>query len=190
MIFSLALCNFDVPQVQAFFMNYYEILGVDVNANAESIKRAFRNRAKLLHPDVSRHSRSVKEFQMINEAYQILSNTEKRRLYDLRLAQGKATRSGRVYYRPGATTNGYAQQHYYAYKKKQETYQPSRFEKMFDQFLFFFMLMAGLSAIFYGIYRAVGEPIEGVNPFLGIFFGVVFTALFLFVWDKKQRMDH
>ncbi|TVR37839.1 MAG: J domain-containing protein [Bacteroidia bacterium] len=184
------MCNFEAPQVQAFFMNYYEILGVDINANEESIKRAFRYRAKLLHPDVSRHSRSVEEFQLINEAYQILSNAEKRRLYDIRLSQGQAIQSRRVYYRPGAASNGYAKQHYYAYKKKQETYQPTRFEKIFDQFLFFFMLMAGLSAVFYGIYRAVGEPVEGVNPYLGIVFGVGFTTLFIYVWDKKQRMDH
>jgi hypothetical protein len=50
------------------------------------------------------------------------------------------------------------------------------------------MLMLGISAIFYGIYRALGEPVEGVNPYVGIIFGVVFTGIFLFGWDKMQRL--
>ncbi len=170
-------------------MNYYDVLGVPGNADAECIKRAFRCRAKRLHPDVNRTSRATRDFQLVNEAYQVLSNEEKRRLYDVRMARGTFGR--RVYYRPGPTANGHvrATRPGYRYYRPEEKHTPSRFEKAFDQFLFLFMLMAGLSALFFGIYRAVGEPVEGVNPYVGIFFGVFFTSLFLFGWDKKQRLE-
>lgn len=167
-------------------LNYYDILGVDANANEKSIKRAFRCRAKLLHPDVNRNAKAQHEFQQVNEAYQVLSNAARRRIYDMRLAHGTHTR--RVYYRPG-------EQQAPQWKRRptpehqEEHYAPSRFEKLFDKFLFLFMLMAGFAAIFFGVYRAVGEPVEGVNPLTGLIFGLVFTALFIYGWDKKQRME-
>ena len=165
-------------------MNYYDILGVDTTATERCIKRAFRIRAKRLHPDINASADAKADFQRVNEAYQVLVNSEKRRIYDLRLARGLHSR--RVYYRPAGAA--YHTGNAYRYRKRTSVHTPTRFEKVFDQFLFFFMLMAGLGPLIFGIYRLTGEPVEGVNPLLGIFFGVVFTGLFLFVWDKKQRL--
>ncbi len=155
-------------------MNYYEVLGVPRDADTASIKRAFRSRAKQLHPDVNKAARAEKDFQLVNEAYQVLADGEKRRMYDLRLLRG--TFSRRVYYRPGNTA-----------ARKEPEYVQNRFEKAFDQFLFFFMLMSGLGALFFGIYRAAIEPVDGANPYVGIVFGIFFTSLFLYVWDLKKR---
>lgn len=60
--------------------DYYKILGVDRNASEEDIKRAFRKLAHEYHPDTSRGDE--KKFKEINEAYQVLSNKEKRAQYD------------------------------------------------------------------------------------------------------------
>lgn len=169
-------------------MNYYDILGVDTDASGESIRRAFRCRAKVLHPDVNRSERAQRDFQQVNEAYQVLSDGEKRRMYDLRLASGIHTR--RVYYRPGASHRASAARKYgYRYQSPEPPHVPGRFERLFDKFLFLFMLMAGFAAIFFGVYRALGEPVEGVSPLTGLVFGVVFTALFIYGWDKKHRME-
>lgn len=167
-------------------LSYYDILGVDASANEKSIKRAFRCRAKLLHPDVNRSARAQHEFQQVNEAYQVLGNATRRRIYDMRLAHGTHTR--RVYYRPGAQQPPRWKRRP-VHEDQEEPYAPSRFEKLFDKFLFLFMLMAGFAAIIFGIHRAVGEPMEGVNPLTGLIFGLVFTALFIYGWDKKQRME-
>lgn len=166
--------------------DYYDILGVSRNASNASIRRAFRCRAKLLHPDVNPAMRAKYDFQRVNEAYQVLKNPEKRRLYDTRLIKG--TLGQKVYYRPGNTKSTANAPHFVYIYDDQKEYSPTRFEKAFDKFLFFFMLMLGLSALFYGIYRAVGEPVEGVNPYLGIVFGVIFTGLFIFGWDRMQRV--
>ena len=61
-------------------MDYYKILGIDKNASAEDIKRAYRRLAHQYHPD--RPSGDEKKFKEINEAYQTLSNQDKRRQYD------------------------------------------------------------------------------------------------------------
>ncbi len=168
-------------------MDYYRVLGVNKDATEASIRKAFRCRAKLLHPDINKDMRAKHEFQLANEAYQVLKDSNSRRLYDLRISNGSFNQ--KVYYRPGQTTQPNPRAYYaYSYGDPPSEYKPTRLEKIFDQFLFFSMLMMGLSALFYGIYRALGEPVEGVSPYVGIVFGVIFTGIFLFGWDKMQRL--
>ena len=65
--------------------NYYEILEVDKKASPEIIKKAYSTLAKKYHPDLQpenlKHS-SEEKFKLINEAYDVLSDTEKRKEYD------------------------------------------------------------------------------------------------------------
>ena len=62
--------------------NYYEILGVGRDASAEEIKNAFRQLAKKYHPDSSGSEEDKERFQEIQEAYAVLSNPDKRKVYD------------------------------------------------------------------------------------------------------------
>lgn len=62
--------------------DYYEVLGVSRSADKNDIKRAFRQLAREYHPDVSSHPEAETRFKEINEAYEILSNDEKRARYD------------------------------------------------------------------------------------------------------------
>lgn len=62
--------------------DYYETLGVSKNASQNEIKNAFRRLARKYHPDVSKDDNAEARFKEINEAYQILSDPEKREVYD------------------------------------------------------------------------------------------------------------
>jgi molecular chaperone DnaJ len=66
----------------AIKQDYYEVLGVSRNASNEEIKREFRKLAKLYHPDRNREQGAEDKFKEINEAYQVLSDPEKRSRYD------------------------------------------------------------------------------------------------------------
>jgi DnaJ-class molecular chaperone len=69
-------------------MTLYHILGVSPTSSSNEIKQAFRRLVKLHHPDVSHESKAyaTKRFQEINYAYEILSDANKRREYDLSLS--------------------------------------------------------------------------------------------------------
>lgn len=62
--------------------DYYEILGVARGADKSEIKKAFRTLAREYHPDVSTHPDADERFKEINEAYEILSDDDKRARYD------------------------------------------------------------------------------------------------------------
>ena len=63
--------------------DYYETLGVPRSATTEDVKKAYRRLARTHHPDVNRHDEEAEDrFKAINEAYQVLSDNQKRAMYD------------------------------------------------------------------------------------------------------------
>ena len=62
--------------------NYYEVLGVNRDATDEDIKKAFRKLAFQYHPDHNSGDGAEERFKEVNEAYEVLSNSEKRTTYD------------------------------------------------------------------------------------------------------------
>lgn len=67
------------------FQDYYKILGVDRNAAVKDIRNAYRKLARKHHPDLQpqeKKEEAEKEFKMINEAYEVLKDKEKRSRYD------------------------------------------------------------------------------------------------------------
>src|SRR5713226_331371 len=65
------------------FRDYYETLGVSKTATEDEIRSAFRKLARKYHPDVAKDKKAAEEkFKQINEAYEVLSDPEKRKKYD------------------------------------------------------------------------------------------------------------
>src|SRR5215211_3305582 len=63
--------------------DYYEVLGVARDADEATIKKAFRRLARELHPDVNAHDPEAEgKFKEAAEAYEVLSDGERRRMYD------------------------------------------------------------------------------------------------------------
>jgi molecular chaperone DnaJ len=77
--------------------DYYEILGLPRTATEQEVKRAFRRLARELHPDVSDLPDAEERFRQVAEAYEVLSNPERRELYD-RLGHAGLRSGG---FRPG-----------------------------------------------------------------------------------------
>ena len=62
--------------------DYYDVLGVQRNADAEAIRKAYRQLARELHPDVNESPDAATRFAELQEAYAVLSDAEKRKSYD------------------------------------------------------------------------------------------------------------
>lgn len=72
-----------MSSTQNIFKDYYRILGVDKKSSTEDIKKAFRVLARKYHPDITKNDKKLEEkFKDIFEAYEVLSDSDKRKTYD------------------------------------------------------------------------------------------------------------
>ncbi len=73
--------------------DYYKILEIQRSASLDDIKKAYRLKAKLVHPDVNNSPKANEVFAVVNEAYEILTDERKRYIHDIKLNYVDANRA-------------------------------------------------------------------------------------------------
>jgi len=135
--------------------DYYKVLGIDRNAGEKEVRAAFRKLARKYHPDINRgEANATERFKEINEAHEVLSNPDSRRLYD---RYGDNWRDAQ---RGGAPFQG-------GRRWRTETIDPEAFEDFFSSgsggfFDSFFRTARGTRQRGHGAQRplAIEQPVE------------------------------
>jgi len=83
------------------FKDYYKIMGVSENAEADAIRKAYRKLARKYHPDVSKEADAEQHFKEVGEAYEVLKDKDKRAEYDQLRKMGARDRDGSFRPPPG-----------------------------------------------------------------------------------------
>lgn len=173
-------------------IDYYIILGIHKSASAEEIKKAYRQQAKQFHPDVSSDALATAKFQLLNEAYHVLINNRKKRIYDYKLRnQINFNRSRVKSYssQPYSYYNHYTRPKYYSSGKSKEYKDDAYKKKILDKILFYSLLVIGFIGILFGIFDIFYKEWMGLDNFNGIFFSMCFTFLLIYGWRLLGKKD-
>lgn len=169
-------------------LNYYKILDVPQNASSNEIKRAYRLKSKLLHPDKNNSPNAKILFQLLNEAYRTLINPEKRRWYDFKLQYPSTTNINQSNKkRPTSSYESYFKAYQFRQQQKQEEKEFIKYRKTFlDKVLFYFLILTGILAIIFSILDLVYVKVD-IKNMSGIFFGVWFLLIMFWGWNTMSK---
>ncbi len=155
--------------------NYYDILSLKASATQEEIKRAYRKKAMESHPDVNPSPGATETFVRINEAYAILSDAQKRQVYNQKLRDEQLRGAGVTYAQnmQGAHDDTYTQ-----WVRQARAQAAANASMDFQEFKRSRFMKVEESVFFYLQYLLVG-----VFMLLGVLMLVLpFTAMFYLNW--------
>jgi curved DNA-binding protein CbpA len=169
-------------------VDYYKILGISQNATPEQIRQAYRTKAKMYHPDINKNPDAKILFQLLNEAYQILMNPEKKRWYDFKLKYPSTTG---MKPQPDKKRPSTYESYYKAYtryqQEEQEEKEYGKYRKtLLDNFLFYFLVVSGFLAILFSAIDLVTDKVNQKNM-SGMIFGVWFLFILFLGWKMMSK---
>ena len=159
-------------------LNYYNILGISQNAQADEIKKAYRQKAKMHHPDLSNSLFAKENFQLIHEAYRVLINEKTRRLYDFKFKEDKGnykkygTSVRNPAYKEENITNPKGK-----HQARHKTNPPKEVEIKVegrDKLLFYSLVLLGGLSVVFGFYDLLFKEWKGLSNISGLLFGITF----------------
>lgn len=135
--------------------NYYEILGTSKDATQDEIKKAYRQKSKMYHPDINKSDNAEAMMKKVNQAYDVLGDPAKRQQYDTMGSNPYQNQGGQQYYGRQTYTSAdeffeeFMRQFYGQQQQRQQYYQQQPRRRVFNPLSFFFRMMFGYYIINY-----------------------------------------
>ena len=129
--------------------NYYEILGTSKDATQDEIKKAYRQKSKMYHPDINKSDNAEAMMKKVNQAYDVLGDPAKRQQYDTMGSNPCQNQGGQQYYGRQTYTSAdeffeeFMRQFYGQQQQRQQYYQQQPRRRVFNPLSFFFRMMFG-----------------------------------------------
>ena len=174
--------------------NYYHILEVSSTATSAEIKKSYRRLAFIFHPDTTNNVENTAHFNLIQEAYEILIDSESRRQYDLELFYGKSFIKNKNE-NPEEQKNNYKK---YGNSKRNPTagkYKPPVNKgkeikyPQFETFMYRTLLSFGIIGFVNAIRDLFINKWDGINSLTGFFFSITFTTLLVVSWRNYKKSN-
>ena len=139
--------------------NYYRLLNIDTSADLDTIKKAFRTEIALYHPDNNKSEGAKLRFELLVEAFEILSNPKKRNAYDAMLKASNTNKP--VVIEPKSEAQ------YQEWKKESRKKSDNYWETSLTELLLLDVFLdAGLGGLF------SGDLLDGMEDTLGDLFDI------------------
>ncbi len=129
--------------------NYYEILGTSKDATQDEIKKAYRQKSKMYHPDINKSDNAEAMMKKVNQAYDVLGDPAKRQQYDTMGSNPYQNQGGQQYYGRQTYTSAdeffeeFMRQFYGQQQQRQQYYQQQPRRRVFNPLSFLFRMMFG-----------------------------------------------
>jgi curved DNA-binding protein CbpA len=161
----------------------YEILGVNANATLLQIKKAYRKKAKEIHPDTNTDADANSKFQVLNEAYHRLLR-EKENLdvetedfiYD--------------YKKYGRSSKNKSYERYY-HAKYSQNYKYTKEEKPIltqnDTYMYYIFVLIGINMLVFAAKKIFLNKWEGIGSLSGVISAIIFLAIIIYGWNVLKK---
>ena len=166
-----------------FLQQYYDILGLNSDANKEQIKKAYRKKAKLIHPDANNAEDANLKFQQLNEAYHTL-------LKELETPVVKEFDIVDDYKKYGSSVRNKsynAKYHQKINKEEEDTnnYKPN--VSYSDKYMFYVFVFIGINMLVLGIKRLIFIKEDIMLSLTGVITSIFFLIIIIYGWNLLRK---
>ena len=161
----------------------YNILGLNSDANKEQIKKAYRKKAKLIHPDANNAEDANLKFQQLNEAYHTL-------LKDIETPEIKEFDIVEDYKKYGRSVRNksYNAKNYQKINKEEEdtnNYKPN--VSYSDKYMFYVFVLIGINMLVLGIKRFIFVKEDSFLSLTGVVTSIFFLIIIIYGWNLLRK---
>lgn len=164
----------------------YLLLGVNIGATEMEIKSAYRQKAKLYHPDINKNKNANAEFQVLNEAYQyiLLNLSSENRLETFEIDAKEE------YKKYGASVRNTKSSNKYYYQMDEVNDNEVKLNRSpYDKYIYWFFIMLGINMLVFGIIDIIKTKDEEKLHFEGLLAAVPFLVLLIIGWNLMKKTN-